>query len=68
MKGKRISLEIKNEALEKIRAGRTVKEVAQGYGFDAKNIYNWLSCSALGKDKEALEISHLMRENEALRR
>lgn len=67
MKGKRITLEVKNEALEKVRAGRTVKEVAQEYGFDAKNIYNWLSRSASGKDKEALEISRLKRENEALK-
>ncbi len=67
MGAKRIAPEIKKEALDKVRAGRTVKEVAAEYGFDTKNIYNWLSRSAEGKDKEALEISRLKRENEALK-
>jgi transposase-like protein len=66
MAGKRIPKEIREEAIAKVRSGRTVKEVASEYGFEPKNIYNWLSRSAEGKDKEALEISRLKRENEAL--
>jgi transposase-like protein len=66
MIGKRISKEVRQEAIAKVKSGRTVKEVAAEYGFDPKNIYNWLARSADGKDKEALEISRLRRENEAL--
>lgn len=66
MSGKRISKEIREEAIVKVKSGRTVKEVAAEYGFDPKNIYNWLGRSADGKDKQALEISRLKRENEAL--
>lgn len=63
---KRIAKEIKDEAVAKVRGGRTVKDVATEYGFDPKNIYNWLGRSADGRDKETLEISRLKRENEAL--
>jgi transposase-like protein len=66
MTASRISKEIQQEAIAKVRSGRTVKEVSAEYGFDTKNLYNWLRRSADGKDKEALEISRLKRENEAL--
>ena len=66
MGSKRIAPEIKEEALNKVRAGRTVKEVAAEYGFDSKNIYNWLSRSSNGSDKQTLELSRMKRENEAL--
>lgn len=68
MASKRIPHEIKKEAVNKVRAGRTVKDVAEEYGFASKNIYNWLSRSAEGADKDTLEISRLKRENEALMR
>lgn len=68
MSSKRIPLEIKEEAIKKVRLGKTVKDVATEYGFDPKNIYNWLSRSADGADKQTLEISRLKRENEALMR
>jgi len=63
---KRINKETKDEAIRKVRSGRTVKEVAAEYGFDPKNIYNWLSRSANASDKDALELSRLKRQNEAL--
>lgn len=66
MVSKRIPQEIKDEAVKKVRAGKTVKEVAAEYGFDSKNIYNWLSRSAGGAEQDTLEISRLKRENEAL--
>lgn len=68
MPSKRIASEIKEEALQKVRSGRSVKEVAAEYGFDSKNIYNWLHRSAESSDKDTLEISRLKRENEALMR
>jgi transposase-like protein len=67
MSGKRISKELREEAIAKVKSGRTASDVAAEYGFDRKNIYNWLSRSAEGKDKDALEISRLKRETEALK-
>ena len=66
MASKRILPEIKEEALKKIREGKSAKSVAEEYGFDVKNIYNWVHRSAGGADKDVLEISRLKRENEAL--
>lgn len=66
MASKRISQEIKEEALAKVRAGRSASEVAKEYGFCKKNIYNWLGRSADGSNKDTLEIGRLRRENEAL--
>ena len=66
MTSKRISAEIKEEALKKVREGKSAKAVAAEYGFHVKNIYNWVQRSAGGSDKDLLEISRLKRENEAL--
>jgi len=66
MSYKRIAPEIKEEALNKVRSGKSAKSVAAEYGFHVKNIYNWLSRSADGTYKDTLEISRLKRENEAL--
>lgn len=66
MGSKIISKEIREEALSKVRSGKSVKEVSAEYGFSPRNIYNWLGRSAEGKDKETLEISRLKRENEVL--
>lgn len=64
----RIAREIKDEAIRKVKEGKKVKDVAAEYGVDPKRIYNWLSRSANGSDKDALELSRLKRENEALMR
>lgn len=66
MGSKRIPQEIKEEALGKVRSGKTVQQVAQEHGINPKNIYNWLNRSADGADRDVLEISRLRRENEAL--
>lgn len=66
MGSKKISSEIKEEVLSKIRAGEAVKEVSERYGLRVKTVYNWLSRSADGSSKQLLELSRLKRQNEAL--
>lgn len=65
MSGKRISAEVKEEILNKIRGGRAVKEVAEEHGVRIKTIYGWLKRGAAGSEN-LLELSRLRRENEAL--
>lgn len=62
---KRISLEIKNEILKKIKDGQTAKDLAPLYGISTKTIYNWLRDSLEG-GVSPLEIGKLRKENEFL--
>jgi transposase-like protein len=62
---KRISLEIKNEILKKIKDGQTAKDLAPLYGISTKTIYNWLRDHLEG-GVSPLEIGKLRKENEFL--
>jgi hypothetical protein len=62
---KRISLEIKNEILKKIKEGQTAKDLASLYGISSKSIYNWLRDNLEG-GVSPLEIGKLRKENEFL--
>jgi transposase-like protein len=64
--GNKYSKEIKEEAVAKVRAGKTVAEVAREYGADDMSVRNWLAKDANGEKTDALEVSKLKRENEAL--
>ena len=61
-----VSLEVKNEILEKLRNGSKVKDLAEQYGIHYTTIYEWVNKGAGGKNQELLEISRLKRENESL--
>jgi len=63
---KRYSKAIKEEAVAKVRAGKTVLEVSREYGADDMSVRNWLAKDANGARTDALEVSKLKRENEAL--
>lgn len=65
-RGKPVAREIKEEMLGKIRAGASVKEVAEQYGVNPATVYTWLHAGAGGRRNEILEISRLRRENESL--
>ena len=62
---RKISIEIKEEVLGKIKCGGSVREVANQYGISTKSIYTWLGRGA-EKSSDVLELSRLKRENEAL--
>lgn len=64
--GKRYSKEIKDEAVAKVRDGKTVADVAREYGANDMSVRNWLARDANGEKTDALEVSKLKRENEAL--
>ena len=40
---KRIPAEIKDEILEKVKNGMTIKDAARQYALSTKTIYTWLS-------------------------
>lgn len=63
---KKISVEIKEEILEKVKEGKKVQELSEQYEIKASTIYNWISRSSESRDKSALEIGKLKRENKAL--
>ncbi len=65
-RSKNYSQEIKTEILEKIRSGKSQRELGREYGIAATTISGWLSRSAVGQRGDELEIGRLKRENEAL--
>ena len=62
-----IPMEIKEEILRKVKQGEIVIELSKQYGLDKKTIYNWISKS-VKPEGNILEINHLKRENEELKR
>ena len=65
---KRYAKEVKEEVLSKVRSGRKVAEVSREYGINDMTIRTWLERDTESSAGEALEISRLKRENEALLR
>ena len=63
---KPVRAEIKQEIINSIKIGSSVKEVSEKYGVGIKTIYRWLNKGA-SKSSETLEMSRLKRENEALK-
>lgn len=68
MKKKFYSLEMRQEILGKIQAGRKVSVVAAEYGVKETTVRNWLKRDTGGRSGEILELSRLRRENEELLR
>lgn len=60
-----INPEIKEEILEKVKAGMAVSEAALKYAVAAKTIYVWLSRKATGTPG-TLELIRLKKENAEL--
>jgi transposase-like protein len=65
---KRISKEVKDEVLAKIRTGAKVKEVADQYGISDKSIYAWLSAEILPDGISQLKYNKIKKENDELKR
>ena len=68
MKKKFYSLEMRQEILGKIQAGRKVSVVAAEYGIKETTVRNWLKRDTGGRSGEILELNRLRRENEELLR
>jgi len=65
---KRVPKEIKDEILDRVRSGKTVKETAEQYGLSTKAIYNWLRAEVTPDGVSQLRYNKLKRENEELKR
>jgi len=61
-----ISSEIKQEILEKIKSGKTVKEVAGQHGVSDRTIYAWLK-KGVTDNVSTLEFGRLKKENRILK-
>jgi excisionase family DNA binding protein len=61
-----INNEIKQEILEKIKSGKTVKEVAEQYGVSGRTIYVWLKKGVIS-NVSTLEFGRLKKENRILK-
>lgn len=65
--GYRISTEIKDEIIKKIKhEGLSVMDAAKQYGISDKTIYNWLGTKAKGT-VSILEHNKIKKENEQLK-
>lgn len=65
--GYRISTEIKDEIIKKIKhEGLSVMDAAKQYGISDKTIYNWLGTKARGT-VSILEHNKVKKENEQLK-
>lgn len=63
---KRISLEIRDKVVEKIKNdGLSVYQAAQEFEISTNTIYNWLGKGKIGAD--TLEVGKLRRENQQLK-
>lgn len=67
-KGYRISGEIKQEIINKLKGGDvSVAQAATDYGISTKTIYNWLGNRAKGS-VSLLQYNKLKKENDELKR
>ena len=64
---KRVPKEIKEEILNKIKAGEKVLDLAKQYGISDRTVYAWLS-SGVPPPVNLVEYNRLKRENEELKR
>ena len=58
--------EVREEILQKVRNGMSVRETAEQHGVSTTAIYHWMRDRAGGEKSDLLELSRLKRENEAL--
>lgn len=65
---RRVSKEIKEEIVGKVKAGERVVDLADQYGVSDKTIYGWLRQNTGEGVVSALEYNKLKRENEELKR
>jgi len=61
-----INSEIKQEILEKVKSGKTVKEVAGQYGVSDRTIYAWLKRGVMN-NVSTLEFGKLKKKNRILK-
>lgn len=61
-----IASEVKQEILDKIKAGEPVSEIASKYGISSRTVYSWLRKKA-ESNISILEFNKLKRENQILK-
>ena len=66
MKKPRYGKEQREEALKKVREGRSVQSVSEEYGISPQTMYSWLNRDSKGEYQDVLKVSRLKRENQAL--
>ena len=64
---RRVSKEVKEEILSKVKAGEGVVDLASQEGVSTKSIYRWLRQDTGEAVVSALEYNKLKRENEELK-
>ena len=62
---KRVAKEIKDQALERVKSGVPVSQVASEFGVSANSVYNWISGGA-GISPGTLQTARLKREKDDL--
>ena len=65
---KRIPKEIREEILNKVKTGETVREVSERYGISTKTVYAWLRAEVMPDGVSQLKYNRLKKENEELKR
>jgi transposase-like protein len=61
-----INNEVKKEILDKVKSGKTVKEIATQYGVCDRTIYAWLKVGVVDTIS-ALELGKIKKENQMLK-
>jgi transposase-like protein len=61
-----IAKEVKDEILQKVKAGVKVMELTKQYGVSDKTIYYWLR-QQMGQDVSFAEFNRIRKENEQLK-
>ena len=61
-----INSEVKKEILDKVKSGKTVKEVATQYGVSDRTIYAWLKVGVVDTIS-VLELGKIKKENQLLK-
>lgn len=58
-----IASEVKSEILSKVKAGESVKSLAEKHGISERSIYGWLRWQVNSDRVSALEFGKLKKEN-----
>ncbi len=61
-----INKEVKQEILDKVKSGKTVKEIADQYGVSDRTIYAWLK-KGVSDNVSVLELGKFKKENQVLK-
>lgn len=62
----RISQEVKEEVLRRVRSGESVRKISEDTGISKPSIYWLIRSDAQGSTGQLLELNKVKRENEAL--